>query len=400
MKCEVKITLNCLQNGMSISVFVPTTTSTTTTQEPCFIVDCEGNVIIDCECNQLSCGNCIVECYVEDCNGNFIADCLGDTLSCIDCASTSSTTTLFPPTTSSTTTSSNPGTTSTTTTVSGFDQSVVEYMFQLGIPYNNTVYYEGTPQERTGQQLWEIVSNLVEDLKDNGIWDKTLAIYPYLGGTQFRHSINLRNPANTNSAKRLVFNGTWTHSATGVTPTSITSYADTFIRLSDDNPQYSFTGATYMRTLGVSPPNSFYVFGSGANLGVGYVFMLLNQNGTYNITAGTPSVSITGSAAPISYTGLLTMTCFRDNVFRFYKNSTLIASNSNPREVYFDGYRPMDFTGTLYLGATGFNGVLQPQVAINSERAFDYIGKGMDTAQQSAFNSAIAAYQTALNRNV
>lgn len=393
MKCKVQITLNCLQNGMNISVFVPTTTSTTTTEEPCFIVDCEGDFIIDCQCNGLSCGDCTIECYVIDCDGNIITDCLGDELFCGDCGTVSTTTTLFPASTTSTTTIL-PITTSSTTT-SGGDQDLINYMLALGIPYDNTVYYEGTPQEITGIGLWNAVSNLIDDLKDGDAWDNAVGIYPYLGGTEYRHAINLKTPYNLNSAKRLTFLGNWTHSPTGSTPTTGVSYAETYIYLPDDVPQYSFTGGTYFRTIGVVMPNGLYSFNmSGPSLDYS-VWMLLYPNGAYDASVGTTSGKITGTFSAIP-TGFMSITCFRDNVFRLYRNGVLAGSNSTVRNNYFNNPRPMDSTATITLARR----IGQPEVAVNCERAFDYFGNGMDTAQQLALNAAIANFQTTLNRNV
>lgn len=381
---------------MNISVFVPTTTSTTTTEEPCFIVDCEGDFIIDCECNGLSCGDCEVECYIVDCQDNTITDCLGDELSCGECGTTSSTTTQVPVSTTTSTTLS-PITTSSTTT-SGGDQDLINYMLALGIPYDNTVYYEGTPQEITGIGLWDAVSNLIEDLKDADLWDGAVAIYPYVGGTADRHKYNLKSPYILDKYKRLIFNGAWTHSATGATPTTNTSYAQTFIYLVDDVPQYSFTGATYYRNI--APLGDFYSFGVLGNIPMnnGTVFMILNPNGNYDNTVGTHNQRIVGNTG-LGYTGLMSITCFRNNVFRFYKNTTLINSNSANREYYFQNTRPMDAVGTITLSGIVINTtVLSP--AVNCERAFDYFGQGMDTAQHTAFNNAVSAFQTALNRNV
>lgn len=399
MKCKVKITLKCLENGMNISLFVPTTTSTTTTQEPCFIVDCEGDFIIDCDCNGLSCGDCEVECYIVDCDGNIITDCLGDLLSCGECGTVSTTTTLFPASTTSTTTIL-PITTSSTTTSGGFDQDLINYMVAIDIPYDNTVYFDGTPQEITGIGLWNVMADLIADLKESGVWQKSVAIYPYVGGTEYRHSINLKTPYNLNSAKRLVFMGNWTHSPTGSTPTTGVSYAQTYIYLPEDVPQYSFTGGTYFRTIGVAMPNSFYTFGvSGADQDNSSVFMFLNAVGGHDVTAGTMSGRITGNFAALP-TGFTVMTCFRDNVFRLYRNGVLVGSNSASRIHYFNNPRPMDSTTTIALASRLIGNIVQPQVAINCERAFDYFGQGMDTAQMLALNAAIANFQTTLNRNV
>lgn len=294
-----------------------------------------------------------------------------------------------------------PTTTSTTTTSSGPDEDVILYMTALGIPDDGTVYYEGSPQEITGAELWDAVTNLVNSLKTSGVWQRSVAIYPYVGGTAARHKYNLKNPQDTNVARRLTFLDTWTHSATGATPTTLNSYAETYIYPVEDVPQYSFTGGTYFRSIGVPPSTNFYAFGITGNLDQdnGGIYMFLNSNGGYELTAGTMGTNRILGSTGLGYTGFISMTCFRDNVFRFYKNTTLINSNSQSRIYYFQNTRPMDATGTIQLATRLLGPSIQP-VAVNCERAFDFFGWGMDTTQHAALSNAVTAFETALNRNV
>jgi hypothetical protein len=100
MKCNNNI-YKCLTDGMGVIMFVPLTTTTTTSPFQCRIVDCEGTELVDCECNVIICNECVSDCYIVDCEDNYIIDCFGDYLSCVICPDTTSTTSS---TTSSTTT--------------------------------------------------------------------------------------------------------------------------------------------------------------------------------------------------------------------------------------------------------------------------------------------------------
>lgn len=61
------------------------------------------------------------------------------------------------------------------------------------------------------------INNLVLGFKSNGTWSKYAAIYPLVGGTAFRHSLNLRDPRDLDAAYRIAWNGTITHNANGTT---------------------------------------------------------------------------------------------------------------------------------------------------------------------------------------
>ena len=73
------------------------------------------------------------------------------------------------------------------------------------------------------------VNTLVTDLKSAGLWTKIKALYPFVGGSATSHKFNLKDPRDLDAAYRLVFNGGWTHTATGAQPNGTTGYANTFL---------------------------------------------------------------------------------------------------------------------------------------------------------------------------
>jgi hypothetical protein len=82
------------------------------------------------------------------------------------------------------------------------------------------------------------------------------ALYPNVGGTATTHKFNFVNPADTDAAFRVVFNGGWTHNSSGATSNGTNAYADTFI-----NPTTHYSGNTI--TWGT------YRVQTGANVQVG-----------------------------------------------------------------------------------------------------------------------------------
>ena len=97
----------------------------------------------------------------------------------------------------------------------------------VAIPNDTTVYFSNTPQEVTGAQYWYYVNALVFGLKADGLWSSGHYGYLFIGGASAIHKINLFNPADTDSAFRLDFNGGWTHDVNGITANGTNTYADT-----------------------------------------------------------------------------------------------------------------------------------------------------------------------------
>ena len=87
------------------------------------------------------------------------------------------------------------------------------------------------------------INQLVLDLKSYGIWNKSYAIYPVVGGTATTHSYNLKNPAYL----PLTFTAGWTHSSTGMTPNG-SAYADTNFNPSVNGTLNSAHLSFYSRT--------------------------------------------------------------------------------------------------------------------------------------------------------
>jgi hypothetical protein len=73
------------------------------------------------------------------------------------------------------------------------------------------------------------INTLVVQLKENGIWSKMIAVYPFVGGTATSHKWNLKDPQDTNAAFRLQFFGGVTHSIYGIQGNAINGYANTFV---------------------------------------------------------------------------------------------------------------------------------------------------------------------------
>lgn len=110
--------------------------------------------------------------------------------------------------------------------------------------------------------LVSAVNTLTVEFKDQGLWAKMKAIYPFVGGTATTHKFNLKNPADTNAAYRLVFLGGVTHSAFGIQGNAINGYANTWFNVGAELSSgvgglgfYSRTNIQGGREMGINVTN-------------------------------------------------------------------------------------------------------------------------------------------------
>ncbi len=70
---------------------------------------------------------------------------------------------------------------------------------------------------------------LVTNEKVTGLWSKSKAEYPILGGTATSHKWNIKDPRDLDAAFRLTYSGTITHDATGMKGDGLTGISDTHL---------------------------------------------------------------------------------------------------------------------------------------------------------------------------
>ena len=222
---------------------------------------------------------------------------------------------------------------------------------------------------------------LVRELRDSLIWDSLDVIYPFVGGTATTHKYNLKNP----SIYTAQYSGTYTHSSTGIIPTSGSTYINT---------GYNFRTAS-------KDKNSCHVsFYSRTNL-VGATAVM----GVYD---GTNETSIYPR-----YTGDVTYAAINSNSAANIKTGTTTSAT------YYIAYRNIStYDSLLYLGssyARNINSLNTPNIemyifALNynglasnyslHECAFATIGGGLTTRMATALNIIVEKFNDALSRGV
>jgi hypothetical protein len=230
------------------------------------------------------------------------------------------------------------------------------------------------------------INNLVIDLKDAGLWNLMDAIYPMVGGTSTTHKFNLKNPADTDAAFRLNFQGGWTHDSSGAKPDGVSgTYADTF---AVPNTLFTTTDGSF----------SYYSF-------------------TNNAAADDVEIGANDGAATTGEC-LIALRFSDDNQYSFFGQVGGGASAGSTSSGYFISNRTANVegwrngtrvinTGTtvttitarrLYLAAQN-NGTTSNR---NSSRGccFSHIGKSLPTGGPAIFTNIVNNFQKTLQRNV
>jgi len=222
---------------------------------------------------------------------------------------------------------------------------------------------------------------LVVDLKGYGIWTKSKALYPFVGGTASQHKFNLKDPRDLDAAFRLVFSGGWTHSVNGATPNGTNAYASTVFNPTTQALSTSSQHLSYYSRTNVSE----------AAVEIGVIetannnFLSLYNSGTSGTRSSLASSTRYNQAmSPVDTRGLFISTRVDASNLSVYRNGSLqatqaIASTGN------DNY-------SIFLGAYGAN---IPALYSTKQCAFASIGDGLTDTEAANFYTAVQAFNSA-----
>lgn len=232
------------------------------------------------------------------------------------------------------------------------------------------------------------ITQLVIDLKSDGIWSKLDAIYPIVGGSAFTHKWNLKDPRDLDGAFRLSLFGGWVHSSNGMMPSPAgLTYADTHYVAST---HWSLTDGSlgyYSRTMdgGLDGPN--YDMGcTTASDQYATIIVCHYWSGPTFLDFGTPSypnVTIANGLG-LFCTNQVGVTT------KGYHNGVQIISVDN------DATSQPPYS--VYIGAC--NKVDVANYFSTKQCAFSYLGQGLSPAEQLALYARVQAFQTTLGRQV
>ena len=230
------------------------------------------------------------------------------------------------------------------------------------------------------------INTLVVSLKGYGIWSKMKAIYPFVGGTASTHKWNLKDPRDLDVAFRLVFNGGWTHSATGALPNGTNGFADTYVNILNNLNQNNSHVSVYSRTNNNALTSLIGAYTGGS--------------GFTNSIIITPRYSTLGSYLNMFSNGGGNSTPATDTLGLKLLNRT--------SSTFFNYFNPVKYTLNLtsvtganlnlYLAANNNNGTGVNYS--NRETAFSSIGDGLTDTEAANLYTAVQNYQVALSRQV
>jgi hypothetical protein len=229
------------------------------------------------------------------------------------------------------------------------------------------------------------VTQLVIQMKLDGIWDKMKAIYPMVGASVAACAQNLKSSSFTGT-----FTSGWTFASTGATPNGTSAYMDTGINDLSIMSNSSNSLGVYSRTN-----NSI---GNSNNLGAfdGTMFTGLRFNNDNTTSfAHNGQDGQTGAYVPfnsiLSSAAFLTQTRTSLTSLKFIRNGVVLASTTNVKT-------GTNANNTLYVGAT--SNPTGAQQYTNREFAFAYFSDGLTDSEALNLYNSVQSFQTTLSRQV
>lgn len=258
----------------------------------------------------------------------------------------------------------------------GNDQDVKNFVNATGITNNDTI---------------AALDTFVTTLKNDGIWTKLYALYPFVGATEQSNKYNLVNTG----SYTLGFTGSWVYNDNGVSANGTNTFADTsFIPTSSVSDYVKNSSlSVYVRT---NTTSSGYDMGSegvpdGVTVSRTYFISKGGGNKAQYDIATTQLIStndVTGSGFWIA-----TVSGSSTNNQRIFRNGTTIANQTNtPANNLASNF-------SIYIGAnnnrgTGANAFTSESFSLSS------IGKGLTDSEAATYNTAVQTFQTTLGRQV
>ena len=238
----------------------------------------------------------------------------------------------------------------------------------------------------TDAQARTAITNLVDGLITDGLWEKLYCFFPFVGGTAAKHKWNLKNPT-TFEQDILYFVGSPTHNELGVVMNGSSNVAYINANPRQFKTGYEFNFGCYSQG-GTSTANTvdigyYAAFNSGIHLSIKY--------STSNHRCGI------FSAQAVAYTGADTSFFIVNRLGSAYKsirNTTNLISVSTSA----DGQPALPNTLPLTLGAAINSGL--SGYTLHAARTYSgyWFGQGLTDTQLGNFNTRVQDFNLALNR--
>lgn len=230
------------------------------------------------------------------------------------------------------------------------------------------------------------VNTLVEDFKRDAVWDKMVAIYPFIGGDATAHSYNLKDTG----SYQISWNGNWVHDSNGITSDGSTTWGNTQL------------------TIGSA---------------IGTTFQSSGSLGMYSLTTGSTGYDMGADDAPGGASRQTALIIKFDGNDYFYQglpvgasqytgshdgDGMYIASRTGNTIIgSIDGTKVQETTTATWtyladqpLAIAAFNRFGGPEALAERTYAFAFVGTGLTETDHSNIYTAVQTYETSLGRNV
>jgi hypothetical protein len=233
---------------------------------------------------------------------------------------------------------------------------------------------------------------MVLSLKSNSLWNKFLAIYPFVGGTASTHKFNLISPFDNDSSYRLTFNNFVTHNDKGAIPNGTDSFANTYLApnafgQNDISMWFCSTGPNNTRTSN----DAFIAMGASDEGPSRYCSL----NTPYSATNDNKAVLNGGNTSSPYYDnnfyrGLFGFSRILSTEFKYYVNGNVLGGSATPSTSISPNGRSIYLFAVNYMGSAVVNCPLWC--------GFAGIASGLDATQSANLNTIVSTYQNALGR--
>lgn len=227
----------------------------------------------------------------------------------------------------------------------------------------------------------DAIDALVIALKAASVWTKLEAIYPFCGGTATTHKYNLKDPQDTDGAFRMVFAGTLTHDANGITSNGTTGYGDSKWNQSTHGAEDNEHVSVYCRT---DADNTTRFFGC-TNAGAG---TQLRKNAS-NLETWSQTLSAATTAVASSL-GYISINRTASAGYRARFNATNSDKTAASDQAVLNQ--------TFYVCCRNEAGVASNFTTRNI--AWFALGQGLDATEDGNVRTAVETFQDALSRGV
>jgi hypothetical protein len=217
------------------------------------------------------------------------------------------------------------------------------------------------------------------------------ALYPFVGGSATSHKWNLKDPRDLDAAYRLVFNGGWTHTSSGVKPNGSNAYAMTHLSPSSALTNNNYHLGYYSREQ-ITTGNSVDIGCSdttGQMISVTHWYQSANVKGC---VMGSYIGNLTVTSSNSNTLGLLVGTRTSSTLAKQYMNGVQDGASVTTLNTYNLLSRNLVIGGNF-----AFGGVTE---FTTRQSAFASIGDGLTDTEATTFYTAVQTFQTTLGRAV